>query len=368
MLSELKYWTKRVCWLPSYKPHLGKVREGGPTESPYTLLMVCRQGFSIDVPNANFTIRMGYCRAFARLGIRYRLVNVLELEKELPRFSDPMVFLSVYDYLDLSASARRMLSRYRHFIWATPNHMSMKAAYAPYAYKVSAIDKRAVARAMASGAAFVWADVPPSCLSFYEHWRSSYDKVVSLPLACDNEVYFLEPNNVKFKGAKIAFVGGYWAKKALQFDKYLKPYADRLTVFGYSKWPYGKYGGLLPHADERVLYHNARLCPAISEPHAEVMGQITERVFKVLGSGGLAITDAVPFYRELFAEDELLVPGSVEHYHELVKRALEDDDFNCSFRERGYRAVRERHTYVHRARRILDLLGLKAPVEQPDPP
>ena len=368
MLNELKRWRKLVLRPSSYKPHLGEVRESGPTDSPYTLLMVCRQGFNVNVPNANSTIRMGYCRAFARLGIRYRLVSALELEKELPRFPEPLVFLSVYDYVDLSAAARRMLPRYRHFIWVTANDEIMKTAYAPYGYKTVAMDKRAIARAVASSAEFVWAPVPPSGLEYYQDWLEGGNRLVSLPQACDDERYFPEPGNTKYSDVEIAFVGGYWKKKAFQFEKYLRPYEDRLTVFGYSPWPYKGYRGLLADNDERVLYQNARVSPALSEPHAEVIGDIVERSFKVLGSGGLAVTDAVPFYRELFDEHELLVPESVEHYHVLVKRALEDDEFNARYREAGYRAVQERHTYVHRARTILDLLGLKVPVEQPLPP
>lgn len=374
MLNESKRWTKRVLKRVlrplsyKHKPHFGEVRESGPIDSPYTLLMVCRQGFNVNVPNANSAIRIGYCRAFARLGIRYRLVSVSDLAKELARFPEPLVFLSVSDYLDLSAAARRMLPRYCHIIYASPNDRIMETIYAPYGYKPIPMDKRAVSRAIASGASFVWAPVPPSGLQYYQHWLESGNKLVSLPLACDDERYFPEPGNAKYSDVEIAFVGGYWEKKAFQFEKYLRPYESRLTVFGYSRWPYRGYRGLLADDDERLLYQNARLCPAISEPDAEVTGDIVERAFKVLGSGGLAVTDAVPFYRELFDEHELLVPESVEHYHILVKRALQDDEFSARYREAGYRAVQERHTYVHRARTILDLLGLKIPVEQPLPP
>jgi len=68
-------------------------------------------------------------------------------------------------------------------------------------------------------------------------------------------------------------VGGYRAYKNIQYDKYLKPYEDVLTVYGYNRWPYKGYGGLLPEDDEKVLYQNARVCPSLSEPHAEVICQ-----------------------------------------------------------------------------------------------
>ena len=159
----------------------------------------------------------------------------------------------------------------------------------------------------------------------------------------------------------MAFVGGYRPYKNIQYEKYLTPYEDILTVFGDSHWRYRGYGGPLPDGDERVLYQNARVCPALSEPHAEVMGDIVERVFKVMGSKGLAITDVIPFYRELFAEDELLVPGSIDEYHEMIQQALTDDDFNQRYRRRGYDAIRARHTYAHRACAILGYLEIEPP-------
>jgi hypothetical protein len=161
---------------------------------------------------------------------------------------------------------------------------------------------------------------------------------------------------------QVAFVGGYRPYKNLQYDRYLKPYEAKLRVYGYNSWPYSGYRGLLPNNEERLLYQNAGVSPALSEPHAELVGDICERVYKIMGSGGLAITDVTPSYREVFDRDELLVPDSVADYHELVRRALDDDDFNLQFRRRGLKAIEERHTYAHRARQIVGLLGLESPL------
>jgi spore maturation protein CgeB len=88
---------------------------------------------------------------------------------------------------------------------------------------------------------------------------------------------------------------------------------------------------------------------------------MNERVFKVLGSGGMTITDATPGYRAWFTPNELLVPGNLDEYHEMVHQALDDSDFNHRYRLSGYRAVMERHTYAHRARMILNHLGIPVP-------
>src|SRR5262249_51499482 len=153
-----------------------------------------------------------------------------------------------------------------------------------------------------------------------------------------------------FHDARIVFVGGYWPYKAKSFDLYLKPYEKLLTVYGYWSWPYAGYGGRLAEEDEPLLYHDAALSPAINEPHVPVMGiDVNERVFKILGCGGLCITDVTPAYSCLFNPEELLVPRSIDEYHEMVQMALKDLESLFKYREAGYKAIRERHTYRHRA-------------------
>ncbi|GAB4476893.1 MAG: hypothetical protein Kow0088_15150 [Anaerolineales bacterium] len=184
--------------------------------------------------------------------------------------------------------------------------------------------------------------------------------LVSLPLAWDKRTYPKNPTYyTEFDNVDIAFVGGYWIYKGQQLDRYLKPYARNLTVYGYTKWPYGNYGGILPVEREGSLYSQAKICPVINEPHVELMGiDQNERVFKVLGSGGFAITDPVPGYREWFSEYELLVPKDENQFHELVHLAWRDRDFNYQYRKNGQRAVIERHSYMHRAVETLHRLGI----------
>jgi hypothetical protein len=353
MLTRLKRLIR-----PAPKPVLGPTPCGGPADSRHTLLIVCRTGFDINVPNANSTYRLGLARGFAQIGIGYRLVSVFELEQGLRETRQPIVLLSASDYEDLNAQARKLLRNHPHFIWAFPWFDRLEEVYARYKLPDPRLSASVTRRILESGASFVYAPVPPSCLVYYEFWQKHGQRVASVLQACDTERYGRQPEDTRYRDVRMCFVGGYWAYKNIQFEKYLKPYEDALTIYGYAKWPYRGYKGMLPDDAEKVLYQNARLCPALSEPHAEVMGDIVERVYKILGSGGVAITDVVPFYREVFAADELLVPTSVSEYHELVRQALEDDDFNQRLRERGFRAIMERHTYAHRARQIMDLLGL----------
>jgi len=360
-LDKVKTLVKRIIQPESFKPFLGDQPYGGPEGSSITMVMVCREGFDINVSNANSALRLGYCRGFAQIGVRYRLVSVFELGRVLPEMQRPFVFLSTYDYKDLNDEALKVLRSYPHFTWVYPWFKGMEGVYAEHDLPLPDMSMKVVRRILDSGAAFGFGLGPSSCATFFEEWSKRGLRWESLPLACDTDRYFPEPSDRRYADVKVAFVGGYWQYKSIQFDKYLKPYEDILKVFGYSRWPYKGYGGLLPDGDERVLYQNARVCPALSEPHAEVMGDIVERAFKVMGSGGLAIPDATPFYRELFAPDELLVPSSLDEYHHMMWQALSDSEFNQRFRSKGYEAILARHTYAHRARRILNLLGMNLP-------
>lgn len=321
------------------------------------LAVVVPQGFSFETLSASAPIRLGYCRGFGQLGIPYKLVPVSDIEYVLPALDDPLVFLSIFDYLGMTEAARGSIRRHTHFVWVTPDHEVMQRVYAPHGIVKERIPRKALEYILASEPDFVWGDVPPSGLEFYTFWQRSGLCLEALPLACDPIRYHPEPDNLKFLGAKIAYVGGYWPRKAVQFEQYLRPYEDRLTVFGYNPWPYRGYRGVLLIDDERVLYHNARVCPAISEPDV-ALGLFTERTFKIMGSGGLAVTDVAPAYRELFADDELLVPESMDEYHDMIQRALTDDEFGQGYRKRGYQAVLARHTYAHRAKTILGYLGI----------
>ena len=359
MLNRLKEIGKRILKPNAYKPILGTHPYGGPENSPITFTMVVREGFNINISNANSTIRLGFCHGFAQIGVRYQLVSVFDVARTLPRLRKPFVFLSCYDYLDMSKATRKVLRNYPHFVWGNPDFEVMERAYAKYNFSYTGIPEKVYSRVLDSEPKFVMAPVPLSALGFYSDWQKRGLRLKSVPLACDTTCYYPEPENHQYSDVKMAFVGGYWPKKAIQFDKYLRPYEDILTVFGYSHWPYKGYRGELSDDKERVLYQNARVSPAIGEPHAEVMGDIVERAFKVMGSGGLAVTDVVPFYHELFEPDELMMPSNIDEYHDRIRQVLADDELNHRYRQKGYEAIMKRHTYAHRATQILAELGMR---------
>jgi hypothetical protein len=309
---------------------------------------------------------MGWCRGFEQLGIPYAIVSVYELARRLPDLPNPLCWISGADYAFLKPAHLLALKQTSHIVWVNTWFDGADAFHAKHQLENTSWPDKINRKVLTSEPALVFTISPQRSFEYYERWTRHGARLISLPLACDTSLYRPDtPDYPQFAGVQMAFVGGYWPYKARQFDRYLKPYQDRLTVFGYTPWPYAGYGGRLPDEQEPALYRQARLSPTINEPQIEAMGvDLNERVFKVLGSGGITITDVAPGYREWFSEDELFVPGKEEEYHDMVERLLADDDLNRRYRQAGYAAVLARHTYAHRAEAVLHKLNNVLPQAQ----
>jgi hypothetical protein len=330
-----------------------------PECGPCTLVVVCGAEFDQRIPNAATMARMGWCHGFEALGIPYVLASAYELPRVLASCHRPFCWIAGSDYVYLDGQGLKALSQHPHAVLVTTSFDGDEAYFRRNGFPNQAWPRRQRERIAASGPNFLFTMSGESRFEYYTGWQSAGVPLVSLPLACDTHVYRAGPAQGRFERVEVAFVGGFWPYKAVQFDRYLKPHADRLHVFGYSSWPYGHYGGTLSAGDETALYAQARVAPVINEPHVCAMGiDLNERVFKVLGSGGLALTDATPGYREWFSADELLVPDDLADFHDRLNAVMSQPAAFAQVRERGLRAVCERHTYVHRAQTFCRHLGL----------
>ena len=332
-----------------------------PYGGPLTFVVVCGRIFDQRVPNAMTTARLGVARGFEQLGIPYLLMNIHDLSRRLPDIPRPICWISASDFAYLDRENLRTLKGYRHIVWIEPWFDGDREFCDRNGFPDLPLSEDITKAVLWSEPAFVFTISPTRSFEYYHRWVDHGQKLVSLPLACDTTLYrddaALDPT---FADVEMAFVGGYWPYKAQQFDRYLKPYESKLKVFGYKPWPYAGYAGRLSEAKEPALYRQAKLSPTINEPHVERMGiQLNERVFKVLGSGGMTITDVTPAYRAWFTDDELLVPRNLDEYHEMVQETLHDPASKRGFREKGRQAVLSRHTYAHRARAIIDHLGIE---------
>ena len=272
---------------------------------------------------------------------------------------NPVCRLSSENYKTLSHNNARALKRVPHAVWVNPWFDKEEEFYEIHDLPNLPSSNQLRYQILSTRPAFVFTVATAVGMDLYEGWRSTGTRVVSIPLACDTALYRPEgPHYPEFDEMKIVFVGGYWPEKARQFDKYLRPYEDNLTVYGYNRWPYKGYKGQLPFEAEPALYRQAMVCPCINESRCELMGDVNERVFKVLGSGGLCIPDSVSAYRDLFTEDELLVPKSVEEFHQLMSYVMNNPSVGAHWRNTGIKAVLAKHAYLHRVRTFLEELGM----------
>jgi hypothetical protein len=329
---------------------------------PLTFVVVVGPYFNQMIPNAGTSCLRGWCSAFEQLGVPYVYISLFDLAKRLPEIPNPLCWVSGSDYAFLSPTNFAALKRQRHVVWVNPWFDGDAQFYRKNDLENNSQPAKHNERILSSEPELVFTISPERSFAYYQNWLRRGARLASLPLACDTALYRRDaPFCPEFASVEMAFVGGYWRYKARQFDRYLKPYEDKLTVFGYSRWQYANYGGRLSEEKEPSLYRQARLSPTINEPQAEIMGvDLNERVFKILGSGGMTVTDVVPAYREWFSEEELLVPSNLDEFHDFVHHALTDDDFNARYRQTGYAAVMARHTYAHRARTLLNHLGMDA--------
>ena len=98
-------------------------------------------------------------------------------------------------------------------------------------------------------------------------------------------------------------------------------------------------------------------------PHAKVPGSSTARPFELASSGAAIVSNPHEGIERWFEPGrELVVVESVEEaiaaYRELIADPGQAEEMGRRARER----VLDEHTYAHRARRLLELVGLGAGV------
>lgn len=186
---------------------------------------------------------------------------------------------------------------------------------------------------------------------------------ISLMMCAD----VLEYSGAKFDAnleCDLGFVGGYWPYKGQVIDRYLMPLLHpvgkyRAKIFGNQPWPANQYCGLIDDNKVKDLFVSAKICPNLSEPHAQEYGiDVNERIFKILYSGGFCISDSVEGYKTTFG-DSIVYAESPEDFREKIDFYLNNPADRLGIAERGQKHVKENHTGFHRVATILKALGME---------
>ncbi len=103
---------------------------------------------------------------------------------------------------------------------------------------------------------------------------------------------------------------------------------------------------------------------ATRRAHAEVMASSTSRLFELAACGAAIVSNPLAGVERWFepGRELRIVSGAdeaVEAYTELLDDPAQAEELGSRARER----VLDEHTYVHRARQLLDLVGLGVSAE-----
>ena len=194
----------------------------------------------------------------------------------------------------------------------------------------------------------------------HNYFNSIGIKPISLMMCADTTMY----SGASFKqelSCDIGFVGGYWPHKGLVIDKYLLPLLHpigeyRVKIFGNQPWKANQYCGVINDQDVKNLFVSAKICPNLSEPHAQEFGiDVNERIFKILYAGGFCISDSVSAYR-IFG-DGVVIAKSPEDFKEKIDYYLQNEEERRAISLAGHNIVKKNHTGFHRIAKIMRELG-----------
>ena len=112
---------------------------------------------------------------------------------------------------------------------------------------------------------------------------------------------------------------------------------------------------LFPNDQLASLYASARV--ALNDHWADMRqkGFVSNRIFDVLASGGIVVSDQVDGLEDLFGD---LVPtySSPEELEHVVREIMADEHRSQKVRLEGHTLVTKEHTFTRRAEQILDLI------------
>lgn len=309
-------------------------------------------------------IRLGQARAFQSIGYNVILYNqenpeisVLDLFNKV---SPDVVLLGSYQ-IDRPTLKALKLNPNLHIILFAPNWGDLD----------SIIDKE-VLQATPLEISYVeelkkWNTNLQYCFTYYgEEWlNQTHNNWNSIGLIPQNSLLGADIQEFpigKFTeslSSEIFFCGGYWAYKSSNLDKYLIPLCNEYNVkiFGAGYYPTSNHIGFLDNKNVSNGIVSAKICPSIYEPLARFGFDISERIYKIMSSGGFAISMPHPGLKSVFPDDEFIIAEDETNYLDNIKYYIRYPEKRLDYVERSIRSVYTKHTYFHRIRDLVKTLG-----------
>ena len=198
----------------------------------------------------------------------------------------------------------------------------------------------------------------------HNKWEEAGIKVASIMMSADLFDYTGGIHKEEY-ASDITFVGGYWPYKAKIIDRYLLPLCYpieryKIKIYGNQRWRIPQYMGFADNDEVKNILSSAKICPNLSEPHAQAFGfDVNERCFKLLSNRCFCISDSVESLKKIFDHKGVVFADSPQDFQELVSHYIKNPEDRETHIEVGHDNVMANHTNFHRAAQIFSLLGLE---------
>jgi hypothetical protein len=354
-----KFFPKKAVITKSDFPATGDLMNG------QGLIIAVDPQFKQDRPHSTTMIVNGYAKGWSNAVGPARIVDISRLMSEVKKFEKPAILISTYllSYLSLNDCQKLSDENVAMFISIHPKkiHEFEARFLGAKTGPDTKIWQENYPKVMAVQPKLLCTFVGRDGMEWFNGWKEDGLRLETVHLAANDDIYFPDPDLERFGQIEMAYVGGYWPEKAQAFDRYLRPYEDILWTYGYAKWPYKNYGGMLTEAEERQLYSSAGIIPLITSPGGWMLAEITERYYKAPACRAFCIADENPALREIFNQDEMLQAESAEHFQELVEQVRQGKIDKDLWAKKAYEAIRSRHLYKHRALQVHKSLNKHQP-------
>jgi Glycosyl transferases group 1 len=165
----------------------------------------------------------------------------------------------------------------------------------------------------------------------------------------------------------VVYVGGCWGFKWKNMQPYVKAlkdaFGDRFAIYG-DGWPEGLSHGSITDSQVRQVLCGSKVALSFHEPSQvmEFAFAPNERVHKLLAMGCCVVSDPNPILESYYTPGtHLMVAHSPQEMVSTVCSLCDNQEQAARMSGAGRNHTLERHTYTHRAQRLLEVLDIQLP-------
>ena len=197
-------------------------------------------------------------------------------------------------------------------------------------------------------------------------WKNLGIKAIGLPNALDTFSYLGGEEKEEFK-SDLAIISGYWPYKAQNLDKFILPLCHpvgkyNIKIFGNAHRPVGQDLGSRAEENSKHVFRSAKVNIDAHEPHGPDFGfDVTERIFKVMGAGGVYCSGGYveSTHKDFFPKLDIRYGRSLQEFEirllELINMSPEERQSMISA---NLISILGEHTYFDRVAYALEELEL----------